>query len=141
MALQAQGCTGTPSRSCALYTGPVPLPSPVHDALADLMARHLKALAQPVRIQLLAELASGPQTVHELCEATSTTQQNVSKHLGLLHQAGLVSRNQAGAQVVYALADESGIVILERSAEAVARRANEYGAIAQALRARGNRDA
>jgi hypothetical protein len=72
----------------------------------------------------MAELGSGPQTVHELCELMSTTQQNVSKHLGLLHHAGLASRQPVGAQVVYALADPSGVGILEQAAEAVARQAS-----------------
>lgn len=105
------------------------------------MASHLKALAQPIRIQLLAELSGGPLTVHELCDATATTQQNVSKHLGLLHAAGLVTRQPVGAEVVYALGDVSGLAILEHAAAAVGRQAEALGAIADTLRERRSADA
>jgi DNA-binding transcriptional ArsR family regulator len=114
----------------------VSLPRSVNDAVAQRIAAHLKALAQPVRIQLIAELTGGPQTVHELCDAVSTTQQNVSKHLGVLHDAGLVKRQRVGAQVVYSLANPAGVAILEHAAAAVARQAQQLGVIAQALEGR-----
>lgn len=117
------------------------LPSSVDDPLAERMARYLRALAQPIRIQLLAQLRSGPQTVHELCDATATTQQNVSKHLGLLHDAGLVHRQQVGAQVVYSQGDGIGSAILEHAGEAVARQAQQLESIAQALQTRAVADA
>jgi DNA-binding transcriptional ArsR family regulator len=45
--------------------------------------------------------------VGELREALDASQQNVSKHLGVLHTAGIVSRTKEGTAVRYAIADPS----------------------------------
>lgn len=88
-----------------------------------------------MRIRLFAELANGPLTVQELSDATATTQQNVSKHLGLMHHDGFVSRTPVGVQVVYAIADPIGLTVLEHIADAVARQAREFTSVVDALRA------
>ena len=49
-----------------------------------------------MRIRLLDALREAPATVQELQQATGASQQNVSKHLGLLLRSGLVSRQQGG---------------------------------------------
>lgn len=53
-------------------------------------------LGKPARIKLLDTLREQPATVQELREATGGTQQNVSKHLGVLLRAGFVSRAKDG---------------------------------------------
>jgi len=59
-----------------------------------------------MRVRLLDRLRDGQATVGELQQALGASQQNVSKHLGMLHQAGLVSREKRGTSVHYAIADE-----------------------------------
>jgi DNA-binding transcriptional ArsR family regulator len=54
------------------------------------------ALSHAVRRQLLDELRSGPATVTELAEPFEISLAAVSKHLGVLEDAALVSRTQAG---------------------------------------------
>ena len=68
------------------------VPHPLPDLLADLIAQRFKVLSEPMRIKLLDRLRDGAATVHELTEALGASQQNVSKHLGVLLQAGMVSR-------------------------------------------------
>jgi DNA-binding transcriptional ArsR family regulator len=63
------------------------VPHPLPDALVHLISRRFRVLGEPMRIRLLDELRSGPRTVGELTEALGATQQNVSKHLGVLAQA------------------------------------------------------
>ena len=58
------------------------------------------------RVRLLDRLRDGEATVGDLQEALGASQQNVSKHLGMLHQAGLVSREKRGTSVYYAVGDE-----------------------------------
>ena len=60
-----------------------------------------------MRIKLLDRLRRGEATVGQLQEALGATQQNVSKHLGILYSAGMVSREKRGTSVVYAVADPS----------------------------------
>ena len=60
----------------------------IHDPLADRMARRLRVIAEPTRMLLLHELRGRELSVQELTEALETSQQNASKHLSLLHEAG-----------------------------------------------------
>ena len=53
-----------------------------------------------MRIALLDRLRDGEATVGELTEATGASQQNVSKHLGVLLNAGIVSRTKRGTSSV-----------------------------------------
>ena len=74
--------------------------------LVDMMAGRFKALAEPARLQILAALRAGERTVSELADDTALGQDNLSKHLQLLHALGFVSRRKEGLFVHYALADQ-----------------------------------
>lgn len=78
-----------------------PLPDPV----VELVAQRFRVLGEPMRIRLLEQLRDGPLPVGELQERVGASQQNVSKHLGVLHQAGIVSRTKRGTSVHYEIAD------------------------------------
>ena len=66
----------------------------------------LKALAAPVRLALVAELAGGPLCVHELVQRVGVSQPLTSQHLRVLRGAGLVTSGRRGREVEYALADD-----------------------------------
>lgn len=83
------------------------LPHPLSVALVEQIAQRFRVLGEPMRIRILDHLRAGETSVHELKEALGTTQQNASKHLGVLHSAGIVSRRRDGNRVLYAIADES----------------------------------
>ena len=78
-----------------------PLPEP----LVELIAQRFRVLGEPMRIRLLDELREGPATVGELQKRTGASQQNVSKHLGVLLNAGIVSRAKVGTASRYEIAD------------------------------------
>lgn len=80
-------------------------PHPLPDQLADLVAARFRVLGDPTRIKLLDRLRDGEATVQELREGLDASQQNVSKHLGVLLAAGLVSRTKDGTFSRYAIAD------------------------------------
>jgi DNA-binding transcriptional ArsR family regulator len=82
-------------------TVPHPLPAP----LTDLIAARFRLLGEPMRIRVLDSLRSGSASVGELAEALEATQQNVSKHLTILHRAGIVAREKQGNRVLYSIAD------------------------------------
>ncbi|HIK22019.1 MAG TPA: winged helix-turn-helix transcriptional regulator [Synechococcus sp. M44_DOE_062] len=69
------------------------------------VAEYFKVLAEPSRLQILCELRSGPKNVTQILEATGMGQANVSKHLKILAQAGIVSRQPRGVSVYYQIAD------------------------------------
>jgi DNA-binding transcriptional ArsR family regulator len=87
-----------------------PLPAP----LVELIAERFRVLGEPMRIRLLDALREAPATVGELQQATGASQQNVSKHLGLLLRSGLVSRSKEGNFSLYAIADEGVFELCEQ---------------------------
>ena len=90
------------------------LTHPIPDELAELIARRFRLLAEPMRIRLLDDLRDGEATVGELAEALATSQQNVSKHLGVLAQAGMLGRRKEGNRVYYRIVDESVFALCEQ---------------------------
>jgi DNA-binding transcriptional ArsR family regulator len=89
------------------------VPHPLPDPLVDVIAYRFKVLSEPMRIKLLDRLREGAATVQELQEATGSSQQNVSKHLSVLAQAGLVGRSREGNFVRYEVTDESVFKLCE----------------------------
>jgi DNA-binding transcriptional ArsR family regulator len=83
------------------------------DALAESLAIRIRVLGQPLRIKLVDRLRNGPAAVHELCEAVDGVQQNVSQHLALLYQAGVVSRRKVGTRVLYELSDPHVLELID----------------------------
>ncbi len=72
-----------------------PLPAP----LVELIAQRFRVLGEPMRIKLLDRLREAPATVGQLTVELGSSQQNVSKHLAVLHAAGVVSREKDGTSV------------------------------------------
>ena len=66
----------------------------------------LRALAAPVRIAIVTELARGPQCVHDLVDALGVAQPLVSQHLRVLRGAGVVRGARRGREIAYSLVDE-----------------------------------
>ena len=97
------------------------LPHPLPDALVDLIARRFRAMSEPTRIRILDRLRDGEATTAELVEALDTSQQNVSKHLAVLADSGLVGRRRDGNKTYYRITDESVLAICEQVCGAAAR--------------------
>jgi DNA-binding transcriptional ArsR family regulator len=95
-------------------TDPVSIPHPLPEALVELIAQRVRVIGEPVRIRLLAALRDGPSTINELAEALGASQQNVSKHVGVLAQAGIVAREKDGNRVRCSIADETVFELCER---------------------------
>lgn len=74
--------------------------------LMGQVAERFRALGEPARLQILDALRAGERSVSDLVEVTGLTQANVSRHLGVLHASGLVTRRKEGAFVFYAAHEE-----------------------------------
>ncbi|MBL8325719.1 MAG: helix-turn-helix transcriptional regulator [Rubrivivax sp.] len=69
------------------------------------VAAYFSALAEPARLRLLNLLRAQERSVGELAEATGYSAANVSRHLALLAQHGLLARQTRGTSVYYSIAD------------------------------------
>lgn len=108
------------------------LPSPLPDPLVELVAQRFRVLGEPMRIRILDHLRDGSATVTELRAALGISQQNASKHLGVLHSAGIVSRTKEGTSVRYAIADESVFALCEQVCGGLRSRLAEFQQILDA---------
>jgi DNA-binding transcriptional ArsR family regulator len=102
-----------------------PLPEP----LVDLIARRFRVLGEPTRIRLLDLLREHDATVTELHEALGASQQNVSKHLGVLLQAGIVKRTKQGTSARYAIADDGVFALCDHVCGGLRRQLAELDAL------------
>lgn len=79
--------------------------SKLSPAALQLVAEFFKVLSESSRLQIVCRLRNGPKNVSEIIELTGLGQANVSKHLKILAQAGIVSRQQQGVCVFYQIAN------------------------------------
>lgn len=87
-----------------------PLPEPV----VELVAHRFRVLSEPARIRLLDALrTTGPASVGELGARLGMSQQNTSKHLGVLAAAGLLERTRVGNTAIYAISDPTVFTLCE----------------------------
>ncbi|MEQ1840907.1 MAG: metalloregulator ArsR/SmtB family transcription factor [Verrucomicrobiales bacterium] len=75
------------------------------DAALELIATRFRALSEPMRLRLLNLLMQGEHSVGQLVEATGSSQANVSKHLTLLREAGMVGTRKEGITSICFIAD------------------------------------
>jgi DNA-binding transcriptional ArsR family regulator len=71
------------------------------------VAAYFQALSEPTRLQILNLLRGGERNVGELAQLTGYTSANISRHLGVLVQHGLVARETRGTAVYCRIADDS----------------------------------
>jgi len=112
-------------------TTPSPIPHPLPDPWVELVAQRFRVLGEPMRIKLLDRLREGAASVGELQEALGASQQNVSKHLAILHGAAMVSRTKEGNRVLYAISDPSIFELCDQVCGAVRRQLDELDALLQ----------
>jgi len=105
------------------------LEHPLPDDLVGLIAERFHALSEPTRIKLLDRLRDGDATVYELTELVGSSQQNISKHLGVLRRAGIVRRRKLGNHVQYSIADAGVFGLCETVCGSLRRQLEELGAV------------
>jgi DNA-binding transcriptional ArsR family regulator len=100
--------------------------APVFDAVAE----YFGLLAEPTRLAILHTICNDERTVSAIVEATGATQTNVSRHLGLLHAAGVVSRRRDGSSVHYRVADPVFVEICRSACVRIAARIDAQSPLA-----------
>jgi DNA-binding transcriptional ArsR family regulator len=78
------------------------------DELEDVfaaVAKYFALLSEPTRLKILHAICSAEHSVSEIVATTGATQSNVSRHLALLHMAGVVNRRKEHNAVYYGVTD------------------------------------
>jgi DNA-binding transcriptional ArsR family regulator len=99
--------------------------------LIELVAHRFRVLGEPMRIKLLDRLREGDATVGELQQALGASQQNVSKHLGILRDAGMVGRTKDGNHTRYSISDPGVFELCDQVCGGVRRQLEELDSILQ----------
>jgi DNA-binding transcriptional ArsR family regulator len=71
------------------------------------MEKAFRALASTPRRRILNHLAGGPMTVGEVAEKFDMAMPSISKHLSVLHDAGLVHQQKRGQHIIYSIAADN----------------------------------
>jgi ArsR family transcriptional regulator len=75
-------------------------------------ARVLKAIAHPLRLKLLCRLRDQELTVQELVAQSGASQSNVSQHLALLRNKGIVTARREASRVYYRIGDPKLLALI-----------------------------
>jgi DNA-binding transcriptional ArsR family regulator len=109
----------------------LPIPHPLPEPVIELVAQRFRVLGEPMRIRILEHLRDGEATVQDLTTGLATSQQNVSKHLRVLLDAGILTRRKEGTFAYYAVADPDVYALCETVCGGLQRHAS---ATSEALR-------
>ena len=85
-------------RDCPIMDG-------LDDRALEQVAEFFRAFSVPLRLKILNALRGGERNVGELTEELASSQANVSKHLALLAQSGLIARTHRGTSAYYRIVD------------------------------------
>ncbi|HEY1392532.1 MAG TPA: metalloregulator ArsR/SmtB family transcription factor [Methylibium sp.] len=99
----------------------------------EQVAAYFQALSEPTRLQILNLLRGGEHNVGELAQLTGYTSANVSRHLALLVQHGLLERESRGTAVYYRISDASVYELCDLVCGSIARRLEQAASGRQAF--------
>lgn len=85
------------------------------------VAAYFQALSEPTRLQILNILRQGERSVGDLAQHCGHSSANISRHLSLLTQHGLVARESRGNSVYYSIADASVYALCDLVCGSIAR--------------------
>lgn len=95
--------------------------------LFENQAQVLKALGQPTRLQILDLLKDGERCVCEIFPAINQEQANVSKHLSILKQAGILESRKDGLRVLYRIKNDEILGLIRGVSVLLKKQVKEQG--------------
>jgi DNA-binding transcriptional ArsR family regulator len=78
----------------------------------ELAARAMKAMAHPLRLKILCVLGATEVSVQDIVEAVGTSQSNISQHLAILRDKGVLRARKDANRVYYRVGDERTLQLL-----------------------------
>ena len=84
----------------------------------DCTAKTLKAIAHPLRLQILCELNEQELSVADIVERMQSSQSNVSQHLTLLREMGVLNARRDANKVFYSVAKQQILSVIRMMRDA-----------------------
>lgn len=81
-------------------------PIPYDDADVTRAARCLKAMSHPLRLKILCVLGSDAVSVQDIVKQVGTSQSNISQHLAILREKGILGYKKEANRVYYFIDDQ-----------------------------------
>ena len=101
--------------------------------LHELHARVCKAIADPKRLLIIYELRDKELSVGDLCEALHLSQSNVSQHLTVLRERGVVTSRREGTTIYYSLRSQKVVQAVDLLREFMAESLTAQGRLGKAV--------
>ncbi|WP_309625333.1 metalloregulator ArsR/SmtB family transcription factor [Methylibium sp.] len=79
------------------------------NGLFEKVSGYFALLSEPTRLKILHSLCNTERSVGDIVEALGATQANVSRHLNLMHRAGVLARRKDGNLVFYSVCDPNAV--------------------------------
>jgi ArsR family transcriptional regulator len=76
-----------------------------HDEDIERASRSLKAMSHPLRLKILCTLGESEYSVQDIVEQVGTSQSNISQHLAILRDKGIISSRKDANRVYYRVTD------------------------------------
>lgn len=78
----------------------------------EMAAHAMKAIAHPLRLKILCVLGEQEVNVQDIVDAVGTSQSNISQHLAILRDKGIVNWRKDGNRVFYKVADGRTLTLI-----------------------------
>jgi len=78
----------------------------------DRASRSLKAMSHPLRLKILCTLGDQEVSVQEIVERVGTSQSNISQHLAILRDKGILSSRKDANRVFYKVVDSRTLQLI-----------------------------
>jgi ArsR family transcriptional regulator len=82
-----------------------PLALITHDEDIERAARSMKAMSHPLRLKILCTLGEHELSVQDIVEQVGTSQSNISQHLAILRDKGILASRKDANRVYYRVGD------------------------------------
>lgn len=79
----------------------------------DQASRSLKAMSHPLRLKILCVLGDQEVSVQDIVENVGTSQSNISQHLAILRDKGILKSRKDANRVFYKVGDERTLKLIE----------------------------
>lgn len=103
------------------------------DSVFQVVASYFSVMSEPTRLKIMHAICHEEKPVNRIVEEVGATQTNVSRHLGLMYRAGVVSKRKEGNQVFYSIADPAMVEICRTACTQIAGRIDDHQPLRKGL--------